>query len=149
LRGSATVSSFFGSSICALCGQKGKTQDGSRVAICDGCKRDHAQSLITSMERLNLTQRLAHAVAQKCAKCNLCFEDASTFAAIRPITSYKPNKKVSIKGVGGFWGAGESAGVVTPLANCSCIDCPTTFERHRLRETELEATAICRALEGG
>jgi DNA polymerase family B len=146
--GSATVSSFFGSSICALCGQKGKTQDGSRIAICDGCKKDRAQSLITSMERLNLTQRQAHAAAQQCAKCNLCFEDASTFAAIRPVINNKSNKKSAKGGAAGYWGAGESAGVVTPLANCSCIDCPTTFERHRLREIELEATAVCRALEG-
>lgn len=39
------------------------------------------------------------------------------------------------------------SGVATPLSNCTCIDCPLTFKRHRLREAEVEALEVCAALQ--
>lgn len=82
------------------------------------------------MTRLKENQALAHSLAQKCSKCNLCFEDSQTFASVRST------------------GAVVSGGILTtPLANCSCIDCPVTYERHQAREQEIEALAICDALD--
>jgi hypothetical protein len=84
------------------------------------------------MTRLSSVEKEALKVAQKCSKCSLCFEDASTFAPLR-----QPSKTPR----------SQQTGVVTPLGNCSCIDCPNTFERHRLREAGLEVTALWEALE--
>ncbi len=78
-------------------------------------------------------QRQAFALAQKCSNCNLRFEDSSAFAPLRPIQ--RLNSTIAM-------GPVHSTGVITPLANCLCVDCPIIFERHRLREAELEATAI-------
>ena len=83
------------------------------------------------MEKLNKIQSDMLKVARTCRKCSLTYEDASTFAVIRSI---KPSSKLP-------------SGVSTPLANCSCIDCPHTFERHRLREAEVEALEVCSALK--
>ena len=88
-------------------------------------------SLLYSLDRLNKIQSEMQTVAMKCGRCSLTYEDASTFAVIR-----------SIKGP-----ARRPSGVATPLGNCSCIDCPVTFERHRLRESEIEAIEVCTALK--
>eukprot|EP00970_Alexandrium_tamarense_P010722 scaffold2211_cov276-Alexandrium_tamarense.AAC.2 len=32
-----------------------------------------------------------------------------------------------------------------PMATCVCIDCPVTYERHRIREAEIEATELMKA----
>jgi hypothetical protein len=127
----ATLPRFFGSSICALCGESGNVQGSLKVAICNDCKDDELQSLLSAMERLSCIQREAVSVAVRCSKCSLTYEDGSTYATIR-----SGAKKASK----------APAGVTTPLANCSCIDCPLTFERHRLREEEVEALEVCRAL---
>lgn len=119
------ISAYFGSGICALCGNRCATQGKSRAAACSNCLKDRVSAVQVAMNRLNTAQDQALSLAQKCESCNLCFEDASTFAQK----------------------AANSPGVVTPLANCSCIDCPTTFDRHRLREKELEVMALCQALE--
>mmetsp|Transcript_7027 Transcript_7027/g.14398 ORF Transcript_7027/g.14398 Transcript_7027/m.14398 type:complete len:98 (-) Transcript_7027:250-543(-) len=87
-------------------------------------------SLLSSLQRLSTVQTEMSKVANKCGKCSLTYEDGSTFAAIHSI---KASSKLP-------------TGVATPLANCSCIDCPVTFERHRLREVEIEALEVCSAL---
>jgi hypothetical protein len=127
----ATLPRFFGSSICALCGESGNVQGSLKVAVCSDCKDDKLQSLLSAMERLSCVQRNALSVASRCSRCNLTYEDGSTYATMRSVA--KKSSKVP-------------AGVATPLANCSCIDCPLTFERHRLREEEVEALEVCRAL---
>lgn len=88
------------------------------------------------MRRLNIAQTEALSLAQKCSDCNQCFEASNTFAVVRHAESRgqrgaKPETRV----------------LVTPLGNCSCIDCPVTFGRHRLVEKQAEANALCEALD--
>jgi DNA polymerase zeta len=135
---SLMISSYFGSDICSLCGRKCMSQGRSRAAVCFDCREDDVKALVAGMERLNATQRNSVALAKRCNECNLCFEDAGTFATLQNPHHSKPKNLLG--------SSRRSDGIVTPLANCSCIDCPTTFERHRLREAELEATAICETL---
>ena len=137
---SLMISSYFGSDICSLCGRKCKAHGRSRAAVCSDCRKDHVQALDVAMRRLNTAQGEAHSLAQRCSRCNLCFEDGSTFACTRIVK--RKNSKSNVFSTGGL-----STNIVTPLANCTCIDCPTTFERHRVREAELEAVAVCEALD--
>jgi hypothetical protein len=133
------ISTFFGSDKCSICARKCKANSRSKASVCQICRNDETKSVISSMNRLRNAQKDALALAQKCKECNLCFEDASTFAAVRSVRTKQPSvttKKSTTPSV-----------LITPLANCTCIDCPTTFERHRIREKELEAIAICDALD--
>lgn len=125
-----TLPRFFGSAICALCGGTGDLQGHFKISLCKSCISDELQSYLSSVERLNTIQAEMLKCAKICSRCNLTYEDGSTFAVIR---SNKTSSKLS-------------TGVATPLSNCSCVDCPLTFERHRLREAELEAIEVCRAL---
>lgn len=128
---SVMISSYFGSDTCALCGAKCHASGRSRAAVCENCRRDSVSASYIAFQRLRAAQQSAMSVAMRCRDCNLCVEDASTFGAVRPLDSRSMGRQTTI---------------VTPLANCSCIDCPSTYERHRLREAELEAGAICQAL---
>jgi hypothetical protein len=116
------------------------SQGRSRAAVCADCRKDDVKALVTAMQRLNTTQRKALSLANRCSSCNLCFEDAGTFAALQ--TRQKPKSKTTL-----FGGSSHSERIVTPLANCSCVDCPTTFDRHKQREAELEAIALCQTLD--
>jgi hypothetical protein len=77
----------------------------------------------------------AQSLARQCSACNLCFEDASTFAEERPAAKRDRGDR-------------GSGGVVLPLANCTSLDCPVTYERHRVREELIQAVALCEALDG-
>ena len=128
------ITSYFGSDICSLCRRKCRAQGRSRVVVCQDCQVDRMRASQLAMTQLNSIQRQSHAIAKECAKCNLCFEDATTFAVVKP--GETDNKKVD--------STGET--LFTPIANCISIDCPNTFERHRLKESETEALAVCEAL---
>lgn len=116
-KSSMMISSYFGSDSCSICGRKCRARSRGRAAVCQDCRRESDEVAAIAFERLNRVQEKAARTAKACTACNHCFEDAGTFRA-------------SI-----------------PLANCSCIDCPKTYERHRLLEAELEARAICTALD--
>jgi hypothetical protein len=120
------ITSIFVAGYCSFCGEKSNatTTRGGRAVVCNTCQSDRTKAFHTATMRLQKVNHDAHAVAMECSKCNLCFEDASTFGAEKP----------------------RGKGIMTPLANCSCIDCPNTYERHRLREAQLEAEAIVKAL---
>lgn len=140
---SLMISSYFGSDICSLCGQKCIANGRAKAVVCATCRQDGVQASHIAMTRWNKVQHDAQALAKTCSKCNGCFESAETFAALRLKA-----------GEGRARGADATrrstncaAGIVTPIANCSCIDCPNTYERHRLRETELEVVELCKALE--
>ena len=132
------ISTFFGSDKCSLCGSKCSASGQGRAAVCRDCRRDPVKAAESAMKRLGVTQQSALALAKKCSNCNLCFEDASTYAVTRSVHS-SSQPSVSSRTL-------HSNVLVTPLANCTCIDCPVTFERHRVRESELEAAAVCEAL---
>jgi DNA polymerase zeta len=130
---SLMISTYFGSDDCALCGRKCKSSGRAKAAICGYCRRDPASASLISTSKLNSVQRLAHEDAQRCRSCNLCFEDGSTFARVQTRSGGKRGTVLS--------------SVVTPLANCTCIDCPTTFNRHRLREKGIEAISLCETMD--
>jgi DNA polymerase zeta len=134
------ISSYFGSDICSLCGNKCKAQGSSRAVVCGECRSDPAKATIEALGRLHAAQRESKDVALQCSKCNGCFEDASTFAVLKSSVKSSDCPSSLIAQVK------LTPGILTPLANCTCIDCPNTFERHRLRESELEAEAICKTL---
>lgn len=143
------ISSYFGSDTCSLCGAKCRAEGGrSRAAVCPSCRVDEITALDTAMRRLSHVHKEAQAAAQRCSRCNLCFEDATTFAETRSagpgiVSARSDNHEGRIIGTKQRQVHG---GVVSPLANCTCIDCPATYERHRLRERELEVKALCDAL---
>lgn len=130
---SIMISSYFGSDICFLCQKKCASQGTSRTAICGQCREDSIKATLQTFSRLKEVQDRAFQAAKICSACNLCREDASTFAQNSMSSSSKSKKPIQ-------------TGIITPLANCSCIDCPNTYERHRLREAEIEAVAACAAL---
>ena len=127
------ISSFFGSDKCSLCGRKCLATTRSRAAVCQYCRQDPVKAVTSAMKRLEVAQSEAMALAEECSTCNLCFEDAGTFASLSDV-SISGNK------------ATQPQALVTPIANCTCIDCPRTFDRHRAVERQLESTASCDAL---
>lgn len=134
------ISSYFGSDTCSLCGNKCRANGNSRAVVCSGCQQDGVGAAQLALSRLNKTQAEAQELASVCSTCNLCFEDSTTFAPVKSGRGGMTTGTLSVVARGNF-------GIMTPLANCTCIDCPNTFERHRLREAELEAVAVCQALE--
>lgn len=135
---SLMISSYFGSDICSMCKTRTKAHGASRISVCDDCRGDSLTSSARALTWVGSIQNQAQQVAQRCRACNLCWEDASTFAQCRPDERSKSRSNA---------GTNIKAGIMTPLANCSCIDCPTTYERHRLRESEIEALSLCAALQ--
>ena len=132
------ISTFFGSDMCSLCGRKCASSGHGRAAICHDCRRDPVKAMSCAMKRLNVTQQSSLSLAQQCSSCNLCFEDGNTFAVSRLARSSSNSNARSRSSLSNI--------LITPLANCTCIDCPTTYKRHRQRESELEAMSICEAL---
>jgi len=133
------ISSYFGSDICSLCGNKCRANGSSRAVVCSACQEDGIKAAQLALSRLRKTQADAQQLAVVCSSCNLCFEDSTTFAPLKSNRPGMTNGALSVAARG-------MPGIITPMANCTCIDCPNTFERHRLREAELEAIAICQAL---
>ena len=129
---SAMISSFFGSDICWFCGRKSKVSGRSHVSICPECRSNESVSVELATRRMNRIERESQAVARKCSRCNLCVENTGSFAALE-------------KGQAGT-ACRIKAYVQTPLANCTCIDCPVLYRRHRAREDELELRAVFQAL---
>ena len=130
------ISAYFGSDICSLCKTKCAAQGASRTAVCSACRSDFVASAANTLSWIKTVQNRAHHASKGCSACNLCWEDASTFAEYQPPQGLPSRQRL----------LGPSTGVVTPLANCSCIDCPKTYERHMLREAELEAVSVCKTL---
>ena len=123
------ISKYFGSDTCSLCGKRTKSRGKSRAVVCNSCQQDSVAAVCTALTRLNETQQQANALAAMCSDCNGSFEDAGSFAR-EEVSSAK----------------GKNKGLSNPMANCICIDCPITYKRHRLRELEIEAIELCKAL---
>lgn len=133
------ISSYFGSDTCSLCGNKCRANGSSRAVVCSNCQKNTIEAAHIALTRLSKAQADAQDLAKVCSACNLCFEDSSTFAPLKSCREGTASGLLSAVARG-------NPGIMTPIANCICIDCPNTFERHRLREAELEAVAICQAL---
>lgn len=130
------ISSYFGSDKCSLCGRKCDAQGRSKAAVCNECRNDPMSSRELSMRHLNSLQHEMLRLANKCRNCNHCFEDATSFA---PVSGSKHMLKSGLK-------TSTLSTISIPIANCTCIDCPITFKRHRYREKEIEAVIVCHAL---
>ena len=153
--GSTMISAYFGSDICALCGVKCKAKGSSRAVVCTSCSTKKTMASYLAATKLGNAQRQANSVSAICQMCSGCFESSATFAvekfssAKREVTtkqlgllgvsSVRVPKDISTMTAGG--------GIMTPLANCVCIDCPVTYKRHKLREAEIEAASFCKALD--
>ena len=123
------ISKYFGSDECSLCDKRTKSKGKSRAVVCDNCQQDKVSVVCTALSHLNETQQQANALAAICSDCNGLLEDSGSFAR-EEITSTKGRRKR----------------LSNPMANCVCIDCPVTYKRHRLRECEIEAMELCKAL---
>ena len=131
------ISSYFGSDICAICGTKCTAKGNSRAVVCQSCMKNKVAVASIALNRLNKSQQISQAVAKTCEQCNGCVESGGTFAVEKGSISTRGGKSV--------WKS--NGGVVTPLANCMCIDCPITYERHRAKELEIQAMTLCKTLE--
>ena len=141
---SSMLSSFFGSDTCAICGNRCKSTGSSRVVVCHHCRMDNTTLACTALDRLKTVQQQASQLAAVCSKCNGCLESFGTFAREESRTL----KQRENSNAGKLSLSSRRGGrLCTPIANCVCIDCPITYERHKIRESEIEATELCHALD--
>lgn len=146
--GSSMISAYFGSDLCALCGAKCKADGSARAVICSSCRNDTVRSSYKASMRLNMIQKQANGVAAVCQCCNGCIEDGNSFAQeIQIELSYNQNNAAALFPIQTRKQQSKGLGISNPMANCVCTDCPVTFERHRLKEAQLEARAVCKALD--
>lgn len=138
------ITTYFGSDVCSLCRRKCQANGRALVVICSECRSDKAQSSQIALSRLSQVQVTAKQLAKECSRCNGCFEDADSFASLVTPDNSESQKQKRMGLISGNQG-GECLRL--PLANCVCIDCPTTFKRHHLREQLIETTATCEVLE--
>lgn len=132
----AMITAYFGNDVCSLCQRNCQADGSSLVVICRSCRKDEISSIQSASATMNKIENEANAVAKKCSKCNGCFESPDTFAVVveqeqKPTGAFDgfhttPRQKNNQK-------------LLVPLANCVCIDCPTTYDRHRLRELSIES----------
>jgi hypothetical protein len=139
---SLMISAYFGSDTCAFCASKCKSVGSSKVVVCQQCKTDGIAVACSAINRLKKMQEKANRLAAACSACNGCPETSWSFAR-EEFQSTK--RRVNIYGVGNP--SHRKGRLLTPMANCVCVDCPITYERHRTRESEIEATELCHALD--
>lgn len=134
------ISHFFGSDACSLCGLKCSSAGRNRTALCRNCQSNRTKSFAIAMNKLAVRQRDAMQVARVCSRCNMNFEDAATFATT--VATFSNRKKA---GADSSFTRSELY-LTRPLANCVCTDCPMTFERHKIAESQFEAQEIVETL---
>jgi len=142
---SAMISSYFGSDLCALCGLKCKADGSAKAVVCETCKDDKRESAFLAINTLNKVQQKANYLASICHQCNGCVENSGTYAMEKFSSNKKKSYTLSIS-VESKVKEAVSLGITSPIANCICIDCPVTYKRHEMRESEVEALVLCKAL---
>jgi len=150
--GNAMIYAYFGSDICSICAVKCQANGSARAVVCATCRYDKIGSALLALNRLNDSQQKANRAAIVCRDCNGFPENSGTFAQEKLLQAGTEKGKSNIGGVlvSSHLGKNRKSignGIKIPIANCICIDCPLTYERHKLREAELEAIALCNALE--
>uniref|UniRef100_A0A7S4AA49 DNA polymerase n=1 Tax=Pseudo-nitzschia australis TaxID=44445 RepID=A0A7S4AA49_9STRA len=138
----AMITAYFGNDVCSLCHRKCQADGSNLVVVCRSCKRDRINSVQSASAAMNKIENEANIMAKKCSKCNGCFESAETFAV-----AIEQEQTPTSRGV--FCPFQRQKNIETllmPLANCVCIDCPTLYQRHRLREQGIEAKGTYNAL---
>jgi DNA polymerase zeta len=136
---STMISTYFGSDTCVICHKKAKADSSSKVIVCKSCKSNLDSVSVLAMQNLNRIQYQSNQVSLICRYCNGCVENSGTFAAEEPVERKGPigrNKGIQK----------DRFKITSPMSTCTCIDCPITYKRHKLRESEVEALSLCRYL---
>jgi len=143
ISGSPMISTYFGSDHCAICGQKCKTDGGAKAVICPHCKQDKGAAIYLATQTLNSIQQQSNRLALECQRCNGCLESSGSFAIEKLSIQMKGNRKSTPKAAL----TKTNHGILeAPISSCTCIDCPVTYRRHEMRESEIEALSLCKAL---
>jgi len=142
----AMISSYFGSDTCALCGKKCQSRGWDRTVVCENCRHDGVCSSLIALESLSRAQKRMEESAKTCGNCNGCHESPNTFA-VELLKRNESGERQAVVRHSGRNGFGAVVVLQTPLANCVCTDCPVTYERHSVKEAELEALSLCKALD--
>ena len=132
----AMITAYFGNDVCSLCHKKCQADGSSLVVVCKSCQKDQISSVQSASAKLNKIENKANKIAKTCSECNGCFESEGTFAVTIP-QEPSCNTKVGSEMIRLQRKSNQT--LLLPLANCVCIDCPRTYERHRLREQSIEA----------
>jgi DNA polymerase zeta len=132
----AMITAYFGNDVCSLCERKCQADGSSSVVVCKSCQKDQVNSVQSAAAKINKIQKEANEIAKKCSKCSGCFESADTYAVV---IRQEPKSTTSAESRPLFQRQRNDHQLLMPLANCVCIDCPITYERHRLREQSIEA----------
>jgi DNA polymerase zeta len=132
----AMITAYFGNDVCSLCQRKCQADGSSLVVVCRSCRKDQISSIQSASATMNKIENEANTLAKKCSKCSGCFESADTFA-VAIEQEQKPNTNASFRTLQQRQKNNQT--LLIPLANCVCIDCPITYERHSLRERSIEA----------
>ncbi|GMI46903.1 hypothetical protein TrCOL_g2571 [Triparma columacea] len=122
--GSSTIFQFFGSDTCCMCGSKTKAKGSNKAVVCESCSGEDTAigGVSLGFARLKRATKEGSRLAKICSDCNGCIDERG-FAYDR----------------------GGGKGVNLPLAVCVNTDCEAFHKRHKYREMELEAEAICNA----
>lgn len=131
----AMITAYFGNDVCSLCQRKCQADGSSLVVVCRSCRKDQISSVQSASATMNKIENEANTLAKKCSKCSGCFESADTFA-VAIEQEHKPTTNASSRTL---QRQKNNQTLLMPLANCVCIDCPITYERHSLRERSIEA----------
>lgn len=124
--GSRTIFQFFGSDTCCMCGEKTTAKGSSKAVVCARCNGEErvVGGVSSGFAKLKRASREGSRLAKICSDCNGCIDE---------------------RGFGADQGGGR--GVKLPLANCLNTDCEVFHKRHKYRQMELEAEAICQAFD--
>jgi len=152
------ITSYFGSDICAMCGAKCQTQGRSKAVVCQACRVSETNTTFFANKRISSIQTAVHKLAKKCSSCNGCEEGGDSFAGValhRSVATHRPDGSHMFGSYAEAVAAqttatdsmSDDARLANPMANCTCLDCPATFERHRMRDLEIEAIEVCKCLE--
>lgn len=141
---STMISMYFGSDICAFCGQKSKVNGGAKSVVCDSCKGDIVSVSYLASKRLNQVQQRATLLADICQKCNGFIENSGSYAPQE--ISGKQNFVENFSSLH-CKSSYNMHSLHSPIANCTCIDCPVSYKRHEMRETEIEVLSLCGSLK--
>lgn len=136
------ISAYFGSDQCSICSKKCKTDGKSKAVICDICKKDMSSALYLAVQTINSIQQKSNTLASLCQKCNGCTESSGTFAKEK----IARNPERLSHSLNKFRKDNSPGGLESPLSACTCIDCPITYKRHEMRESEIESLSLCKAL---
>mmetsp|Transcript_3721 Transcript_3721/g.7105 ORF Transcript_3721/g.7105 Transcript_3721/m.7105 type:complete len:338 (+) Transcript_3721:5968-6981(+) len=140
---SAMISMYFGSDICAFCSQKSKVSGSAKAVVCDSCKDDMVSISFLASKRLNQVQQRANSLADICRRCNGFIENSGSYAPQRV-----SQKQSLVDNVPSFHlkQSYKTHNLRSSIANCTCIDCPISYKRHEMRESEIEALSLCESL---